>query len=111
MKKIEAIISPSKLEDVRESLIEMGIHGMTVTEVRDFGRQKAHTEVYRGTEYKVEYLIKVRVETVVPQHLAHKAISIMMKKGQTGKTGFDSILVSNVNDVSQVYPNGTGESV
>ena len=111
MKKIEAIISPSKLEDVRESLLEMGIHGMTVTEVRDFGRQEAHTEVYRGTEYKVEYLLKVRVETVVPQHLAHKAISIMMKNGQTGKTGFDSILVSNVNDVSQVYPNGTGESV
>jgi nitrogen regulatory protein P-II 1 len=84
---------------------------MTVTEVRDFGRQEAHIEVYRGTEYEVEYLIKVRVETVVPQHLAHKAISIIMKKGQKEKTGSDSILVSNVNDVGQVYPNGTGESV
>jgi|WetSurMetagenome_2_1015567.scaffolds.fasta_scaffold59988_5 nitrogen regulatory protein P-II 1 len=111
MKKIEAIISPSKLEVVRESLLKIGIQRMTVSEVRDFGRQEAHTEVYRGSEYKVEYLIKVRVETVVPQHLAHKAISIMMKKGQSGKTGSDSIFVSNVNDVSQVYTNGTGESV
>jgi nitrogen regulatory protein P-II 1 len=103
MKRIEAIIQTSELEEVRESLMEAGIHGMTVTEVRDFGKQESHTEVYRGTEYKVEYLTKVRVETVVPQRLAHKAISIMMEKGQTGKTGSDRILVSNVNDVSQVY--------
>ena len=103
MKRIEAIIQSSKLEEVRESLLKAGIKGMTVTEVHEFGSRETHTEVYRGSEYKVEYLTKVRVETVVPQRLANKAISIMMDKGQTGKTGSDKILVSNVNDVSQVY--------
>jgi len=103
MKKIEAIIQSSKLEQVRGSLLEMGINEMTVTEVRDFGRQEPHTEVYRGSEYKVDYITKVRIETVVPQHLANKAISIIKKNVQTGKTGSDRIFISNVNDVSQVY--------
>jgi nitrogen regulatory protein P-II 1 len=111
MKKIEAIISPGKLEDVREALSSAGIQGITVTEVRDFNKQKEHKEIYRGSEYNVSYLIRFKLEAIVPQHLAQKAVAIIVKSGQSGKKEHDKIFVSSVNDVSQVYPNGTGESI
>jgi nitrogen regulatory protein PII len=111
MKKIEAIISPGKLENVREALSSAGIQGITVTEVRDFGKQKEHKEIYRNSEYEVSYLIRFKLEAIVPQHLAPKAVSIIVKWGYSGKKEHDKIFISSVNNVSQVYPNGTGESV
>ncbi len=111
MKRIEAIIQPYKLEEVRKSLLAIGINEITITEVRDFGKQEGHKEVYRGDEYKVDYLLKIRIETIVPQHLAPKVISIIMKNAQIGEKGSDKILVSNVNNVSQTFSTEIEESV
>ncbi|PRK37752.1 Nitrogen regulatory protein P-II 1, partial [Haemophilus influenzae] len=87
MKKIEAMIKPFKLDDVRESLSDMGISGMTITEVRGFGRQKGHTELYRGAEYMVDFLPKVKLEVVVPDELVDQCIEAIIETAQTGKIG------------------------
>ncbi|EGT82094.1 Nitrogen regulatory protein P-II [Haemophilus haemolyticus M21621] len=87
MKKIEAMIKPFKLDDVRESLSDIGISGMTITEVRGFGRQKGHTELYRGAEYMVDFLPKVKLEVVVPDELVDQCIEAIIETAQTGKIG------------------------
>ncbi|TID23914.1 nitrogen regulatory protein P-II, partial [Avibacterium paragallinarum] len=96
MKKIEAIIKPFKLDDVRESLSDIGITGMTVTEVRGFGRQKGHTELYRGAEYMVDFLPKVKMEIVIPDELVEQCIQAIMDAAQTGKIGDGKIFVYDV---------------
>ena len=96
MKKIEAMIKPFKLDDVRESLSEIGISGMTITEVRGFGRQKGHTELYRGAEYMVDFLPKVKLEVVVPDELVDQCIESIIETAQTGKIGDGKIFVYNV---------------
>ena len=96
MKKIEAMIKPFKLDDVRESLSDMGISGMTITEVRGFGRQKGHTELYRCAEYMVDFLPKVKLEVVVPDELVDQCIEAIIETAQTGKIGDGKIFVYNV---------------
>ena len=96
MKKIEAMIKPFKLDDVRESLSDIGISGMTITEVRGFGRQKGHTELYRGAEYMVDFLPKVTLEVVVPDELVDQCIEAIIETAQTGKIGDGKIFVYNV---------------
>ena len=96
MKKIEAMIKPFKLDDVRESLSDIGISGMTITEVRGFGRQKGHTELYRGAEYMVDFLPKVKLEVVVPDELVDQCIEAIVETAQTGKIGDGKIFVYNV---------------
>ncbi|AZI13490.1 nitrogen regulatory protein P-II [Avibacterium paragallinarum] len=106
MKKIEAIIKPFKLDDVRESLSDIGITGMTVTEVRGFGRQKGHTELYRGAEYMVDFLPKVKMEIVIPDELVEQCIQAIMDAAQTGKIGDGKIFVYDVERVIRIR---TGE--
>ena len=96
MKKIEAIIKPFKLDDVREALSDLGITGMTVTEVRGFGRQKGHTELYRGAEYMVDFLPKVKMEIVVPDDLLEPCLDAIIETAQTGKIGDGKIFVYEV---------------
>jgi nitrogen regulatory protein P-II 1 len=106
MKKIEAIIKPFKLDDVREALSEVGIAGMTATEVKGFGRQKGHTELYRGAEYVVDFLPKVKVEAVIGDDMVDRAIEAITQAARTGKIGDGKIFVS---DVSKVVRIRTGE--
>ena len=106
MKKIEAIIKPFKLDDVREALSEIGITGMTVMEVKGFGRQKGHTELYRGAEYMVDFLPKVKLELVIPDELVDQSIEVIVETARTGKIGDGKIFVT---DVSQVIRIRTGE--
>ena len=106
MKKIEAIIKPFKLDDVRENLSDIGISGMTVTEVRGFGRQKGHTELYRGAEYMVDFLPKVKMEIVVPDDLLEQCLETIVETCQTGKIGDGKIFVYDVERVIRVR---TGE--
>jgi nitrogen regulatory protein P-II 1 len=106
MKKIEAIIKPFKLQEVKDALSEIGIHGMTVTEVKGFGRQKGHTEIYRGSEYTVDFLPKVKIESVLPDNLVSQAIETIIKAAKTGKIGDGKIFVSTV---SEAYRIRTGE--
>ena len=107
MKKIEAIFKPFKLDEVREALSEIGVSGLTVTEVKGFGRQKGHTELYRGAEYVVDFLPKVKVDVVVPDKLLDSAIDAIVKAARTGKIGDGKIFVS---DVAQVIRIRTGET-
>jgi nitrogen regulatory protein P-II 1 len=106
MKKIEAIIKPFKLDDIREALGEQGITGMTVTEVKGFGRQKGHTELYRGAEYMVDFLPKVKIEIVVPDDMLDMCIETIIKTAQTGKIGDGKLFVYNVEQVVRIR---TGE--
>lgn len=106
MKKIEAIVKPFKLDDIRESLADQGITGMTVTEVKGFGRQKGHTELYRGAEYMVDFLPKVKIEIVVADDIVEMCIETIMKIAQTGKIGDGKIFVYNVEQVIRIR---TGE--
>ncbi|MDF7666435.1 nitrogen regulatory protein P-II [Orbaceae bacterium ESL0727] len=106
MKKIEAIIKPFKLDDIREALADQGITGMTVTEVKGFGRQKGHTELYRGAEYMVDFLPKVKIEIIVADDILEMCIDTIMKTAQTGKIGDGKIFVY---DVEQVIRIRTGE--
>jgi nitrogen regulatory protein P-II 1 len=107
MKKIEAIIKPFKLDEVREALSDLGVSGLTVTEVKGFGRQKGHTELYRGAEYVVDFLPKVKVEVIVGDALVERAIESLVKAARTGKIGDGKIFVT---DVAQVVRIRTGES-
>ncbi len=110
MKKIEAIIKPFKLDDVREALSEIGVTGLTVTEVKGFGRQKGHTELYRGAEYVVDFLPKVKVEVVVGADLADKAIEAIVNAARTGKIGDGKIFVYPVEQVIRIRTGEAGEA-
>ncbi len=109
MKKIEAIIKPFKLEEVKDALSEIGIEGMTVTEVKGFGRQKGHTEIYRGSEYTVDFLPKIKLETVVSDELVDQACSAIVKAAKTGKIGDGKIFVSSVEQAIRIRTEETGE--
>ncbi len=109
MKKIEAIIKPFKLDEVKEALTDIGIHGMTVTEVRGFGRQKGHTEVYRGAEYVVDFLPKVKIEVVVADEMVGKVIDTIQKAAHTGKIGDGKIFVLPVEEAVRIRTNERGE--
>jgi nitrogen regulatory protein P-II 1 len=106
MKKIEAIIKPFKLDEVREALSELGASGLTVTEVKGFGRQKGHTELYRGAEYTVDFLPKVKVEVIVTEDMVERAIEVIIKAARTGKIGDGKIFVTDVGRVVRIR---TGE--
>ena len=108
MKKIEAIIRHFKLEDVKNALSEAGITGMTITEVRGFGRQKGHTETYRGTEYAVDFVPKVKVEVAVDDDAAQKVIDTIMRSAQTGQIGDGKIFVSELADTIRIRTGETG---
>lgn len=109
MKKIEAIIRHFKLEDVKNALVEKGISGMTITEVRGFGRQKGHTEMYRGTEYRVDFVPKVKVEVVVDDSKLQTALDTIGKSAQTGQIGDGKIFVSDLTDVVRIRTGETGK--
>jgi nitrogen regulatory protein P-II 1 len=110
MKKIEAIIKPFKLDEVREALSEIGVSGLTVTEVKGFGRQKGHTELYRGAEYVVDFLPKVKIEIVVADDAVDNAIESIIKAARTGKIGDGKIFVTGVEQVVRIRTGETGES-
>ncbi len=108
MKKLEAIIKPFKLEEVKEALAELGIEGMTVTEVKGFGRQKGHTEIYRGSEYTVDFLPKVKLEIVLADELVESAVEAIRKAAQTGRIGDGKIFVSTVEEAIRIRTGETG---
>jgi nitrogen regulatory protein P-II 1 len=110
MKKIEAVIQPFKLEEVREALKGIGIDGMTITEVRGHGRQKGHKEVYRGQEYTVDLLPKVKIEMVVTSERAEEAIAALVEAARTGKIGDGKIFVSDITDTIRIRNNDRGEA-
>ena len=109
MKKIEAIIKPFKLEDVKEALAQMGIEGMTVSEVKGFGRQKGHTEIYRGSEYTVDFLPKIKIELVIAAQLVEQAVEAILKAAKTGKIGDGKIFVSSVENAIRIRTGETDE--
>ncbi len=110
MKKIEAIIKPFKLDEVKDALNEIGIQGMTVTEVKGFGRQKGHTELYRGAEYVVDFIPKIKIEVVTSDALAQKVVSAIEKSAKTGKIGDGKIFVYTIEDVIRIRTGERGES-
>ena len=110
MKKIEAIIKPFKLNDVKTALNEIGILGMTVVEVKGFGRQKGHTEIYRGSEYTVDFLPKIKIETVLPDALVQPAIQAIIKAAKTGKIGDGKVFVSTIDDTYRIRTEERGDS-
>jgi nitrogen regulatory protein P-II 1 len=110
MKKIEAIIKPFKLDEVREALSELGISGLTVTEVKGFGRQKGHTELYRGAEYVVDFLPKVKLELIIADEMLESAIEAIQKSAQTGKIGDGKIFVMPVEHIVRIRTGETNES-
>ncbi|MGA3266307.1 MAG: P-II family nitrogen regulator [Verrucomicrobiota bacterium] len=110
MKKIEAIIKPFKLNDVKEALNGIGILGMTVMEVKGFGRQKGHTEIYRGSEYTVDFLPKIKIETVLPDALVKPAVEAILKTAKTGKIGDGKVFVSTIDDAWRIRTDEEGES-
>ena len=109
MKKIEAIVKPFKLEEVKEALSELGIEGMTVSEVKGFGRQKGHTEIYRGSEYTVDFLPKVKIEVVLTDALVESAAQAIVKAAKTGKIGDGKIFISNVEEAIRIRTEETGD--
>jgi nitrogen regulatory protein PII len=109
MKKIEAIIKPFKLEEVKDALGEVGIEGMTVTEVKGFGRQKGHTEIYRGSEYTVDFLPKIKVELVIPDSQVDTAVATIIKAAKTGKIGDGKVFVTTVDDAVRIRTEERGE--
>ncbi len=110
MKKIEAIIKPFKMEDVKEALAEVGIEGMTVSEVKGFGRQKGHTEIYRGSEYTVDFLPKVKVEIVVSDAMVEKAVAAIISAAKTGKIGDGKIFILPMENAIRIRTEESGES-
>ncbi len=109
MKKIEAIIKPFKLEDVKDALSEVGVEGMTVIEVKGFGRQKGHTEIYRGSEYTVDFLPKVKVEVVISDAVCEAAIGVIVKAAKTGKIGDGKVFVSNIEQAVRIRTEESGD--
>lgn len=110
MKKIEAIIKPFKLDEVKDALNEIGVQGMTVTEVKGFGRQKGHVELYRGAEYDISFIPKVKLETVVPDSMVDKTVSLIEMKGKTGKIGDGKIFVYKLEEVIRIRTGERGEA-
>ena len=110
MKKIEAIFKPFKLDEVREALSEIGVSGLTVTEVKGFGRQKGHTELYRGAEYVVDFLPKVKIEVVIAENMLEGAIDAIVKAARTGKIGDGKIFVTSVDQVIRIRTGETDEA-
>jgi len=110
MKKIEAIIKPFKLDEVKDALGEVGIEGMTVSEVKGFGRQKGHTEIYRGSEYTVDFLPKIKIELVVTDQQLTKAVEVISKAAKTGKIGDGKIFVSTVEQAVRIRTEEKGDS-
>jgi nitrogen regulatory protein PII len=111
MKKIEAIIKPFKLEEVKDALGEIGIEGMTVTEVKGFGRQKGHTEIYRGSEYTVDFLPKIKLEVVLPNERVEAAMGAIIKAAKTGKIGDGKIFVTTIDDSVRIRTEEKGDKV
>jgi nitrogen regulatory protein PII len=109
MKKIEAIIKPFKLEEVKDALGEIGIEGMTVSEVKGFGRQKGHTEIYRGSEYTVDFLPKIKIELVLGDDRADAAVSAIVKSAKTGKIGDGKVFISDVTEAIRIRTEEKGE--
>jgi nitrogen regulatory protein P-II 1 len=109
MKRVEAIIRPHKLEEVREALLEKGIKGMTIEEVKGFGRQKGHSEVYRGSEYKIDFLPKVRLEVVVPDQLLDDVVSTISDVARTGQVGDGKIFISPIDDAIRIRTKESGD--
>ncbi len=110
MKKIEAVIKPFKLDDVKEALNALGVQGMTVTEVKGFGRQKGHVELYRGAEYDIAFIPKVKIEVVVADSIADKVISTIQEKAKTGKIGDGKIFVSRLEEIIRIRTGERGET-
>ena len=109
MKKIEAIIKPFKLEEVKDALAEIGVEGMTVTEVKGFGRQKGHTEIYRGSEYTVDFLPKIKIEVVVTDAVVEAATAAIVKAAKTGKIGDGKVFILAVAEAVRIRTDETGE--
>jgi nitrogen regulatory protein PII len=110
MKKVEAIIKPFKLEEVKDALHEIGIEGMTITEVKGFGRQKGHTEIYRGSEYTVDFLPKIKIEVVLPDNRLDAAVSAIIKAAKTGKIGDGKVFVSHIDDAVRIRTEEKGDT-
>lgn len=110
MKKIEAIVKPFKLEEVKDALAEIGIEGMTVTEVKGFGRQKGHTEIYRGSEYTVDFLPKIKLEIVIPDSKLEETVSAILKSAKTGKIGDGKVFVSAIEEAVRIRTEEKGEA-
>jgi len=109
MKKIEAIIRPFKLDDVREALSEIGVRGMTLTEVKGYGRQKGHTEIYRGSEYKIDFLPKIKIEIIAKEEMVDNIVTTIIRVAKTGQVGDGKIFVYPVEDVIRVRTEESGE--
>jgi nitrogen regulatory protein P-II 1 len=110
MKKIEAIIQPHKLEDVKEALVGIGVDGITISEVRGHGRQKGHTEIYRGAEYKVDLLPKVKLEILIPDARAEQVVATIAESARSGKIGDGKIFISSIDDAVRIRNGERGES-
>ena len=109
MKKIEAIIRPFRIDDVREALGEIGVKGMTLTEVKGYGSQKGHTELYRGSEYQIDFLPKIKIEVIVSDHIADKVVETILNAAKTGQVGDGKIFIYNVEDAVRVRTGESGE--
>jgi nitrogen regulatory protein PII len=107
MKKIETVIKPFKLDEVKEALIEAGVKGITISEVRGFGRQRGHTELYRGSEYRIDFLPKIKLEIAAPEEMVETIIDVILETARTGEIGDGKIFISNLEDVIRIR---TGES-
>ncbi len=110
MKKIEAIIKPFKLDDVKDALNALGVQGMTVTEVKGFGRQKGHVELYRGAEYDISFIPKVKIEVVIADSMADKVVSTIEEKAKTGKIGDGKIFISRLEEIVRIRTGERGET-
>src|SRR3989339_1924132 len=110
MKKIEAIIRPFKLDDVKEALLEEGVRGMTITEVRGYGRQKGHKETYRGSEYQIEFVPKIKIEVIVDNDSVEKTIEAILRTAKTGQVGDGKIFISDISDVIRIRTDESGSS-
>ncbi|GMR25004.1 MAG: P-II family nitrogen regulator [Ignavibacteria bacterium] len=109
LKKIEAIIRPFKLEEVKEALVEEGVRGLTISEVRGYGRQKGHTETYRGSEYRIEFIPKIKIEVVVDDSIVNKVVDAIIKSAKTGQVGDGKIFIYNVNEVIRIRTEESGK--
>ncbi len=108
MKKIEAIIRPFKLDEVKEALIEEGVKGLTISEVRGYGRQKGHTETYRGSEYRIEFVPKIKIEVVVDKEIVDKVVDAILRTAKTGQVGDGKIFISDIEDVVRIRTEESG---
>jgi nitrogen regulatory protein PII len=110
MKKVEAIVKPFKLEEVKDALSEIGIEGMTVSEVKGFGRQKGHTEIYRGSEYTVDFLPKIKIEIVLPDDRVDAAVKTILRAAKTGKIGDGKVFIGNIEEALRIRTEETGNA-